>query len=99
MMKKSSTTTTSSLTEEKKKEVPAGATIISRTVRTETEEIENGYLISKNYDVAYEEGKGDKKERGYCYYTKKWYTKEDPLTIKINDKALAEEFDGEDEDY
>ncbi len=48
-MTSSSTTMTNKIKEQKK--VPAGAEIISKTVRVETEEIENGYLITKNIDV------------------------------------------------
>lgn len=84
-------TTTSTMTQEKKKEVPKGAKIISKTVRTETEEIENGFLVSKNYDVSYEVNGN----RDYAYYSKKWYSKEDPLTITLNDKSLADAFEEE----
>jgi hypothetical protein len=84
-----STTTSTSIREEKKKEIPKGAKIISKSVRTETEEIENGYLISKHYDVSYEVG-GNK---DWTYFTKRWYSKEDPLEINIKDKALADAFE------
>lgn len=86
-------TTVSMSTETKKKEVPKGAKILSRTVRTETEEIENGWLISKNFDISFEVNGN----RDWAYYTKKWYTKNDPLTVKVNDKSLADEFDANEE--
>lgn len=92
--KTKTSTTTSFSKEEKKKEVPKGAEIISKTVRTETEEIENGWLISKNYDITYKEKTSE--YNGYAYFSKKWYSKTDPLTIKLNDKALADAFETED---
>ena len=94
MKKLSKTLRTSSVstTEEiKKKEVPKGAIITSKTVRTETEQIENGWILSKNYDISYKL-KGDD-NHGYAYYTKKWFTKDDPLEVKLTDKSLADEFD------
>lgn len=81
--------TEKSSTEEKKQGVPPGATIISKSVNTTTEEIENGFLITKSYDIKYQNKKGDSE---YAYYTKKWYSKEDPLEIKLKDTSLAEEF-------
>lgn len=95
-LKTKTSSTTSTMTQEKKKEVPKGAKITGQTIRTETEQIENGFLISKNYDITYEEGAGDNKRTGYCYYTKKWFSKVDPLTITLNDKALADAFDDSD---
>ncbi len=89
---KASTTTTSTTETKKHESVPKGAKIINKTVRTETEEIENGWLISKNFDVTYEE----KGERHYAYFSKKWYSKVDPLTITVNDKSLSDAFDEED---
>lgn len=72
---------------------PAGAKIIEQTIRTETEEIENGYIISKTWDGRYKEpGSKDDYGRSF-YYTKKWYSKEDPLTITLNNKSLGEAFD------
>jgi len=81
--------TEKSSAEEKKEGVPPGATILQKTINTTTEEIENGFLITKSYDIKYESKKG---ETGWAYYTKKWYSKEDPLEIKLKDTALADEF-------
>jgi hypothetical protein len=86
----SSTTVTNKVKENR--EPPAGAKIISKTVRTETEQIENGWLISKNFDISYEV----KGERNYSYYSKRWYSKTDPLEVKITDVSLADEFNDED---
>lgn len=80
---------------------PDGATILSKNVTTSTEEIENGYLITKSVNGYYEVGKGKSDikttsngERYYSY-DKKWYSKTDPLTIKLDNKSLAESFDTE----
>lgn len=88
---KTSTTIRTSTEEIRKKEVPKGAEILSQEVRTETEEIENGWLITKNYDIRYTMGKDKGTE--YAYYNKKWYSKEDPLTITVNDQELADAFE------
>jgi len=90
-------TTSTSMTETKQKEVPKGAKIVDKTVRTEIEEVENGWLISKNYDVTYEKP-GKEGGREYAYFTKKWYSKEDPLEIKLNNESLSDAFGEEDEE-
>lgn len=86
--------------------IPSGDTVTKKTVNTTVEEIEKGFLISKNYDVNWEI-KGDKEETsggmvsdkeschtrtGYAYYTKKWFTKDNPLSFKTDDKSLADAF-------
>ena len=43
--------TEKSSAEEKKEGVPPGATILQKTINTTTEEIENGFLITKSYDT------------------------------------------------
>jgi IS1 family transposase len=88
-MRSTSVTMTDRVKEQKS--VPEGATIISKTVRTETEEIENGWLISKNFDITYKTKGATSND--YAYYTKKWYSKTDPLDIKLTDKSLADEYD------
>lgn len=92
-----SSSTTITTEEKKNKEVPVGAKILRKTVRVETEKIENGWLISKNFDVKYTMGKDDKGNSDYAYYTKKYYSKEDPLEIKLTDASLADEFSAEDQ--
>ena len=89
-IKRSSSTTTTTSVENKK--IPTKEEIRTQTVRTETEEIENGFLVTKYYDGTYWTGK-DKKDYNWFNYTKKWFTKEDPLTITLNDKALADAFE------
>lgn len=93
LTKKSSSHTISMTTEkEVTKEPPAGATIIRKSVRTETEKIENGWLVTKNFDIKYSVGKDG---HDYAYYSKKWFSETDPvkITVETTDKALADEFD------
>jgi hypothetical protein len=79
----------------KKKEVdniPEGAKILSKDVSLSVEEIENGYLVNKSTECKYQyDGRTD-----YLYNTKKWFSKENPLEIDIEDieeKSLADEFE------
>lgn len=88
-LRTTSTTMTTKLKEQR--EPPAGSKIVDETVRIETEEIENGWLISKVFDGRYKEKGSD--DTQYYYYTKKWYSKTDPLEIKLADSSLADEFD------
>lgn len=75
--------------------MPKGAKILSKNVRVEVEEIENGYLISKCYDIKYEYESGTDRDikTDYLYYSRKWFSKTDPLEIKIDDKSLADSFE------
>lgn len=100
--KLSSKTKTSSTTrvkmETKDNKPPAGAKIIEQEITTETEEIENGWLVTKRYNGRYIPKGSDDKYGNYYNYDMKWFSKEDPLTITVNDKELAEAFDDGDED-
>lgn len=72
--------------------IPKGAKILSKDVSITVEEIENGFLVSKSSEVKYEY----EKRTDYCYYTKKFFAKENPLDIdlsKIEDKSLADNFE------
>ena len=58
------------------------------------EEIENGFITTKSWDIKYEikkEGEDDTRT-DYVYFSKKWYTKEDPLVLKVTNKSLADAF-------
>lgn len=93
LLSKKSTSHTISMTTEKEmsSEPPPGATIIRQTERTETEKIENGWIVSKYYDIKY----SVKGETNWTNYTKKYYSETDPIkvTVETTDKALAEEFE------
>lgn len=69
--------------------LPKGAKIISKEVRFAVEEIENGYIIRKSYDIKW---KKDGDGTIYDYITKSWYSKENPISID-EDLALADKFD------
>ena len=74
-----------------KEGIPDGAKILSKTINTSSEEIKNGYILSKSYDIKY----SVKGETNYTYYTEKWYSKENPIKVEITDKSLADQFDEE----
>jgi hypothetical protein len=80
-------------TTKKNSKPPKGAIIIEETTRTETEEIENGWLVIKTCDGRYRPK--DASEDSYAEwfsYSQKWYSKEDPLEITVKDKSVAEAF-------
>jgi len=88
----------SSSNETKDRKPPAGATIIERSINTTVEQIENGYLTTKNFSGRYRK-KGSKKDDygDWFEYSKKTYSKEDPVLLQAAEKELAEMFE-EDED-
>lgn len=94
LMKTRSTTVSSSIEKKSDERPPKGAKINRQSIRTETEEIENGFLVSKNYDGSWVDSKG---ENHYFYFSKKWFSKDDPLTVTVNDKDLASEFEEDEE--
>lgn len=87
----------SSMTKKSKeapKTLPKGSKILSKSTRITVEEIENGFLMTKNFEIKYEYPRGDgTMSTDWTYYDKKWYTKDDPL--EITDKSLADAFDEE----
>jgi len=88
-----STTSSTTIKEEKENKPPEGSRIIERSVRTETRQIENGWLITKSYSGRYIPKGSEDKYGNYFDYNKVWYSKEDPLTITLNDKSLADAFE------
>lgn len=71
-----------------KTKLPKGAVVIKRDVRVTVEEIENGFIVKKSFDVNYRLDK----TTDYLYYTKKVFSKTNPIQIK-EDKMLADLFD------
>ncbi len=65
--------------------LPAGAEIIKKDFRISIEEIENGFIVRKSYDIQYNNIEGGK---DYAYFTKTYYSKENPMTLKIEDKDV-----------
>lgn len=70
---------------EKPKVVPEGAKIKSSTKNIYVSEIENGYIVSIDTTICYEETEkdGDIEER-YIYNNRRIFTKEKPLDIKLS---------------
>ena len=69
--------------------LPEGAVIIKNSHTISVREIENGYILRKSYDIKYMVGD----ESQYEYFSKEWYSKENPLTItlpKDSNKSLAD---------
>jgi hypothetical protein len=71
-----------------KTKVPEGAEVIKKSVNISVKEIENGFIIKKNYDIKYVLGDNT----DYLYFSKEVYAEENPIKIE-EDKMLAEYFD------
>jgi hypothetical protein len=71
-----------------KTKLPEGAEVVSKRVNITVKEIENGFIIRKNYDIKYVLGDNT----DYLYYNKEVYAEENPIKIE-EDKMLAEYFD------
>lgn len=69
--------------------LPEGAEVISNTFSINVEEIENGFIVRKSYDIKYQIG-----ERiDYAYHNKKWYSKKNPLKVEMKEIPLEDKFD------
>ena len=71
------------------KSIPEGAEVLSKETRIRVRQIENGYIITKNSDVKYKLND----ETNWAYINKEYYSKTDPLEIKLKNKSLADSFD------
>lgn len=70
------------------KGVPEGAEILKKETRVRVEKIENGYILTKNIEYKYQiDDRTD-----WAYVDKKFFSKTDPLQIKLNNKSLADDF-------
>ena len=82
-----------SLSSKESFKLPEGATITKKEVSVRVEEIENGFLISKSYDINYKVGD----ESSYEYYTKKFFSKDNPLADSLSEieeaTSLADSFE------
>lgn len=67
--------------------LPDGATIVSKKVNMQVREIENGFIIDKTFDIKYLLN-GDS---NYEYFTKTWYSKENPIEIKDDSEINLED--------
>jgi hypothetical protein len=70
------------------KGVPEGAEVLKKDTNIRVEKIENGYIISKNTEFKYQ--LDDRTD--WAYVEKKYFSKTDPLQIKLNGKDLAKDF-------
>lgn len=70
--------------------LPKGATLIKKDVAISVEEIENGFIVTKNFDIKYSLGD----DTSYDYFTKKWFSPDNPVKIDEfkDSKSLAEAF-------
>lgn len=73
-----------------KTKIPKGAEITREDISIRVKEIENGFIISKTYDIRYKHPNSD--DTGYEYFTKEWYSKTNPLKINLpkETKSLAD---------
>ena len=82
--------TTTVSTKSKKFTLPTGGEIVKNDKRMRVEEIENGFLICNSYEIKWRDAEG---ESHYEYFDKKWYSKDNPVTIKQpKDVSLADYF-------
>ena len=68
--------------------LPKGSTLIKKDVSVVVEEIENGFLIRKTYDIKWSNEEGNS---NYEYFTRTWFSDKNPITIDLpKEKSLAE---------
>lgn len=80
------------LEEQKSFVLPAGATIVKKTTNISVRKIKNGYVLRKSYDIKWKAEDSD--DTQYEYYSDEWYSKENPITVKMpKEKSLAEKLD------
>ena len=77
--------------------LPKGVTVDKKDVRIEVEEIENGYIINKTYDIKWsKESEDGEINTGYEYFTKKWFSETNPISIDEefeDEMSLADKFE------
>ncbi len=89
--KKTTTVKNMSSTSKENRIIPADSTIIKKDISVRVEEIENGFLVTKTYDIKYKP-KGSE-HSDYMYFDKKYYSEKNPLEINPENVALADLFD------
>lgn len=69
--------------------LPEGATIVSSDYSMNVKEIENGFILRKEYSIKYLLKDGD--DTQYDYITKEWFTKDNPIKIDVpKEKSLID---------
>lgn len=73
--------------------LPEGAEIIRKEFRIRVEEIENGFLVYKNYDITYQAMGSSHQD--YAHYSKKYYSKDNPMKLDLSyeDTPLEDKLD------
>ena len=78
--------------EQKSFVLPAGGTIIKKTINMSVRKIKNGYILRKSYDIKWKPEDSD--DTQYEYYSDEWFSKDNPITVKMpKEKSLAEKLD------
>ena len=78
--------------EQKEFVLPKGGVIIKSTENVSVRKISNGYILRKTYDIKWKSAEGD--DTQYEYYTKEWFTIDNPVSIKMpKEKSLVEKLD------
>lgn len=71
--------------------LPKGGTITKKNVSLSVKEIENGFLLTKSYDLEWTDSKGN---THYEYFNKDWFSEKNPIEINMPDeKSLADKLD------
>ena len=77
--------------------LPKGATVTKKDISIRVKEIENGFVITKSYDISWsKENKEGEVNTGYEYFSKEWYAKENPIKIDEEfeeDLSLSDKFE------
>jgi len=60
--------------------LPPGATVISKETRVSVEQIKNGFLLKKSYDIKWRAKDDD--SNNYDYYSETWFSTENPMTYQ-----------------
>lgn len=68
--------------------IPVDAEIINKRTEIIVEEIENGFLLTKSYELEYEvDG-----NRDWRNYSKKYFSEINPFDVDLEEKFLADKF-------
>ena len=71
--------------------LPKGATITKKSISLCVREIENGFLLTKSYDLEWVDSKDS---NHYEYFDKCWFSEKNPIEVNMpDDKSLADKLD------
>ncbi len=63
--------------------LPKGGKIVKKECRVSVEEIKNGFLVTKNWEIQW---KNSKEESQWDYHDEKWFSETNILENKINEE-------------